>query len=467
MDIGVSGSSAYDAVVGYHNHLQSSRTCLDSHENGKITMCPWDHRVKGLFFHQTAFSISLSNVKSFIQDVQKLVDLEPKALCVLDLYNGVLMRYVKASSAFLGKQEDGVDFDITYYRSKDPMTSRLYEDILKEVKARYDPLGIFSSNWIDRLLGLKNGVTMVHEGCALEELCVCSQDVHCAPSKGYYYRPGRVYKDATSFIQDVQKLVDLEPKALCVLDLYNGVLMRYVKASSAFLGKQEDGVDFDITYYRSKDPMTPRLYEDILEEVEQLGLFKYEGLPHWGKNRNVALDGVIKKYKNVGEFLKVKARYDPLGIFSSNWTDQLLGLKNGVTMVHEVCALEELCVCSQDVHCAPSKGYYCRPGRVYKDATGFRALVQCVFTSVIARFGIEQEGPLRDRFSQSLLRRAFSRFWKLDQLLTLFELLRGAGYLSNCIGFDHDSYTAAAGAGQRTWHKDACCPDDIKKEENI
>ncbi|KAJ8550942.1 hypothetical protein K7X08_000312 [Anisodus acutangulus] len=196
-------------VVGFHNRVQASGTCLDSLEDARITACPWDSRVKGLFFHQTTFSISLSKIKGFIEDVQRLVALEPRALCVLDLYNGILM---------------------------------------------------------------------------------------------------------------------------------------------------------------SKDPMSPRLFEDFLEEVEQLAFFKYGALPHWGKNRNVAFIGAINKYKNADKFLKVKQSYDQLGLFSSEWTDQILGLKDGLIIVKEGCALEGLCICSEDIHCAPKNGFFCRPGKIYKDA---------------------------------------------------------------------------------------------------
>ncbi|KAI3838783.1 hypothetical protein MKX03_030935 [Papaver bracteatum] len=171
------------------------------------------------------------------------------------------------------------------------------------------------------------------------------------------------------FIEDVQKLRDLVPQAFCTLELQNGIEIRYIKGSDAYLGTQEDSILFDLVYYRSRSALTPRLFEDIIEEVEQMAVFKYGGLPHWGKNCNVAFIGAINKFKHSNEFLKVKERYDPSGLFSSKWTNQILGLdQSGVTIVKDGCALDGLCICSDDSHCAPEKGYVCRPGRIYTNA---------------------------------------------------------------------------------------------------
>ncbi|KAI3719258.1 hypothetical protein L6452_20153 [Arctium lappa] len=243
-------------VVGYQNRLQASGGCLKGPMDAEITACPWDPQVKGLFFHQTTFSIVLSKAKDFIQDIQKLVKITPQSLCGLDLYNGILMRYVTGSS-------------------------------------------------------------------------------------------------------------------------------------SAYLGKQEDSLDFDITYYRSKDPKIPRLFEDVLEEIEQMAVFKYGGLPHWGKNRNVAFKGAIEKYKKARKFMEVKEKFDPLGLFSSEWTNQVLGLKGGLSIVKEGCALEGLCLCSEDIHCAPQKGYFCRSGKVFEDARVCTLVQKVIETDTLSSIKFE------------------------------------------------------------------------------
>ncbi|KAK7384987.1 hypothetical protein VNO78_30692 [Psophocarpus tetragonolobus] len=169
-----------------------------------------------------------------------------------------------------------------------------------------------------------------------------------------------------AFIRDVRKLRDLKPENFCGVDDYNGFLIRFIKASTAYLGQSEDSVVLDFNYYRANDPSNPRLNQDVWEEVEQLAFSKYGAKPHWGKNRNIAFLGVQHKYPKFDMFVAAKQKLDPNNVFSSEWSDNILYGKESEKF--DGCALEGLCICSEDRHCSPQKGYHCSSGLIYKEA---------------------------------------------------------------------------------------------------
>ncbi|KAK9664844.1 hypothetical protein RND81_14G073000 [Saponaria officinalis] len=225
------------------------------------------------------------------------------------------------------------------------------------------------------VIGYQNNI-QASGGCLDEnQLGYCAWDPRI---KGrFYYSNGFTIPltKVNGFIHDIKQLVNLYPTSLCGFEMYYGIVMRYVKASPAYLGKDEDGIDFDITYYRSRAPLGPRLFGDIIDEIEQMAIFKYDAIPHWGKNRNVAFIDAIKKYKDGQKFMEVRKRYDPLGLFSNKWTDQILGLNGDVIVKAVGCGREGLCICTDDSDCGP--GYECQGGRVYKMARVCRKTNNC------------------------------------------------------------------------------------------
>ncbi|KAG2650285.1 L-gulonolactone oxidase 3-like [Panicum virgatum] len=185
----------------------------------------------------------------------------------------------------------------------------------------------------------------------------------------FFYESTAIFSPARfrDFVLDVKRLRDAAgAESLCGVDVYNGLMVRFVKASAAHLGQPEDSVVVDFNYYRASDPAAPRLSEDVWEEVEQLAFVKHGARPHWAKNRLVAFAGVQGKYPRWGQFAAAKRRLDPRGLFDSPWSDEVVA---GVEADSgDGCALDGRCVCSEDRHCSPGQGYYCRPGLVFTEA---------------------------------------------------------------------------------------------------
>ncbi|XP_015885135.3 L-gulonolactone oxidase 3 [Ziziphus jujuba] len=218
-------------VVGRQGKMQTSGSCF--YTGGIDTSCAWDPRINGLFFYESTAIFPVTKFGDFIRDVKLLRDINPDNFCGVDNYNGFLIRFLKSSKAYLGQSEDSVVVDFNYYRADEASIPRLNQDVWEEVeqmaffkhgakphwaknrnlaffgvqekyansvkfiaaKKQLDPQNMFSSEWSDEIVFGKELATKA-DGCALEGQCICSEDRHCSPTKGYFCKQGLVYKEA-------------------------------------------------------------------------------------------------------------------------------------------------------------------------------------------------------------------------------------------------------------------------------
>ncbi|XP_057845592.2 L-gulonolactone oxidase 2 isoform X2 [Cryptomeria japonica] len=237
-------------VIGFNHRMQASGGCQGSDPNyqdnhnsctpTKIldknnTVCSWDRRLHNTLFFDVGLRVSTFNLHEAIQDIKKIRDLNPSSLCDRGIFGGIYMRSVKKSDAYLGPAEDQVTLELQTYRPREAGVPKWNEDVFQEieqmviekhrgvlhwgkagghlfegvakwavdlekfleVKDRFDPSGVFSNYWTDALFGIGGKrVEELRDGCALDKMCKCREDRHCAPDKGYLCREGKIWNKA-------------------------------------------------------------------------------------------------------------------------------------------------------------------------------------------------------------------------------------------------------------------------------
>lgn len=68
----------------------------------------------------------------------------------------------------------------------------------------------------------------------------------------------------------------------------------------------------------------------------RLSRSKFKGKPHWGKNHKIAFQNVQMLTPNMGQFLEARENFDPMGLFSIEWLDIILGIdSSSITHLHQ------------------------------------------------------------------------------------------------------------------------------------
>ncbi|GLJ25514.1 hypothetical protein SUGI_0488390 [Cryptomeria japonica] len=214
--------------AGRYSKACTPTSILDKNE----TVCSWDRRIYTTLYFGSELRVPISSLPKVIKDVKSIRNLNPQKLSDM---TGIFMRSIKKSETYLGPNEDLVTLDMMNYRSREVGTPKWNEDVYEEieqmviekhggmlhwgksggylfqgltkrannfkkfleVKKKFDSSRTFSNEWTDGLFGIGGGsLEVFRDGCALDKLCKCREDRHCAPKKGYFCKPGKVWKKA-------------------------------------------------------------------------------------------------------------------------------------------------------------------------------------------------------------------------------------------------------------------------------
>lgn len=97
---------------------------------------------------------------------------------------------------------------------------------------------------------------------------------------------------------------------------------RYVKGDSIWLSPSYERDSAYIAVHMYKGMEFSKYFDDV-EEI----LLHYEGRPHWGKMHTLQYSDLEKKYPKLHEFLTIRKRLDPQGLFLNEYLRTMFQIK--------------------------------------------------------------------------------------------------------------------------------------------
>ena len=100
--------------------------------------------------------------------------------------------------------------------------------------------------------------------------------------------------------------------------------VRFVKSDNIWLSPnyQRDSCHITQLLYTTNEEMKQKYFFTFHHKMEQ-----FNGRPHWAKEFNVTFDQLTKLYPQFNNFLALRQRMDPAGIFINQFLGQQFELK--------------------------------------------------------------------------------------------------------------------------------------------